>query len=714
MSSRTLDYMGYSKKISTLANICSNLPSGLFNNYLNMEAIFSDCTRNFVSPCEPTSKEPVTIKIRVAKNNVDEVYLCCNQEISSVKDGKIPLTKSTSEGIFEYFEVTVASIPSKISYYFIIVKNGNSYFYNHRGLYDTIDENYNFTIIPDFKTPDWAKGALMYQLYVDRFYNGDKTNDVRNNEYAYLGAASKFISDWSKDLENLDICNFYGGDLQGVIDKMSYLKDLGIDVIYFNPIFVSPSNHKYDIQDYDYVDPHYGVIVEDGGEPLYFEHFHNKYATMYIQRTTNKANLEASNNLFCKLVSIAHSNGIKVILDGVFNHCGAYNKWLDRENFYADKDYPVGAYKSEDSIYNNYFKWNGNKWPDNGEYDSWWNHNNQPKLNYEESKELYEYMLGVAKKWISPPFNADGWRLDVAADLGFSKEFNHTFWRDFRKAVKEAKPDALILAEHYGDPKDWLQGDQWDSIMNYDAFMEPITWFLTGMQKHSEEYRHEMLCNGLAFENSMRYFMSRFSAPSLLVSMNELSNHDHSRFLTRTNKTAGRLHTSGAKSAGKNINKSIMYEAVMFQMTWVGAPTIYYGDEAGLLGWADPDNRRPYPWGREDVNLLNFHKSIIKIRKNYDTFKTGSVNYIKVDYGILCYTRFDEKNRFIIVLNNNEFDKELELPVWKANVSVNGILKELIKTENESFSIAEKTHKVENGILNLEMKPFSSILLMEV
>ena len=174
----------------------------------------------------------------------------------------------------------------------------------------------------------------MYQIYVDRFYNGDKSNDVVDNEYAYLGVTAKAVKNWCAPLEQLDVCNFYGGDLKGVMDKMAYLKDLGVEVIYFNPVFVSPSNHKYDIQDYDSIDPHYGVIINDGGKPLENGKKDNAEATMYMIRTTDKENLEASNKLMADLISLAHKNGIKVILDGVFNHCGAFNKWLDREGFY--------------------------------------------------------------------------------------------------------------------------------------------------------------------------------------------------------------------------------------------------------------------------------------------------------------------------------------------------------------------------------------------
>ncbi len=363
------------------------------------------------------------------------------------------------------------------------------------------------------------------------------------------------VDDWDKYPASMGVREFYGGDLQGVLDKMDYLEKLGIQVIYFNPLFVSPSNHKYDIQDYDNIDPHFGKIVDDEGEVLSPGETSNKQAGKYISRVTKKVNLDASNELFAKVVAEAHKRGIRVIIDGVFNHCGSFNKWLDREGIYQGReDYADGAYISKESPYHSFFSFfeeDAEKWPGNGSYDGWWGFDTLPKLNYEGSGELEEYILNIGRKWVSAPYNADGWRLDVAADLGHSQEYNHEFWRKFRKAVKTANPEAIILAEHYGDPASWLQGDQWDTVMNYDAFMEPITWFLTGMEKHSDEKNDSLLGNATWFFDTMRHNMAKFHPQSLMVAMNELSNHDHSRFLTRTNGRVGRTSSLGPEAANQ-------------------------------------------------------------------------------------------------------------------------------------------------------------------
>jgi alpha-glucosidase len=496
------------------------------------------------------------------------------------------------------------------------------------------------------------------------------------------------------------------------MEKMGYLKGLGVEAIYLNPVFVSPSSHKYDVQDYDHVDPHFGVLVKDGGSALTFDKFNNRYATKYMSRTADTANLEAGNALLAELIALAHQNGIRVILDGVFNHCGSFNKWLDRAGFYHAMGYPPGAYRLEESPYHDYFTWYDDDWPNNDCYDGWWGNENLPKLNYEDAPELYDYILDVAKKWVSPPYNADGWRLDVAADLGHSEGFNHEFWRDFREAVKGANPDALIIAEHYGDASPWTSGGEWDTVMNYGAFMEPLTWFLTGMSKHSEDSNPALRGDAMAFENAMRYHMALLNHHSLSTAMNQLSNHDHSRFLTRTNGTAGRLHTKGARAAEQGVDKGIMMAAVVFQMTWQGAPTLYYGDEAGLAGWTDPDCRRPYPWGREDASLMELHRMAIKLRREHTALRTGSAEFLYNDRGFISFGRWNDTERFAVALNNNAEARELSLPVWKTGC-FEGAMECVLRTDGGRAYAEKKPYEIKNGTVKLTVPGYGSAVLRE-
>ncbi len=672
---------------------------------LNFDAVFSDESETFVSPNEPRSGDDVTIKIRVLKNNIDAVFLVS-------KGVSYKMNLSSSDKLFSYYTFVKKNIKETFSYHFLIKKGNDNFYFSKYGVASFIDPHYNFNIIPDFITPNWAKSAVMYQIYVDRFYNGDTSNDVKTFEYTYLGRPV-FAKNWNDDITVNDVWTFYGGDLQGVIDKVSYLEDLGVECIYFNPLFVSPSNHKYDISDYDYVDPHIGVIVEDNDDTLEFEKMNNKYAEMYKTRTTSKKNLEASNQLLIDLINIFHERNIKVILDGVFNHCGSFNKWLDTEGFYVDNPlYEKGAYHDEKSKYHDYFHWLSDEW-DPDEYDGWWGYKNHPKLNFEGSKELEDYIMEVGRKWVSPPFNADGWRLDVAADLGLSEEYNHKFWQKFRNAVKTANPESIIIAEHYGSPKPWLDGTQWDTIMNYDAFMEPITWFLTGMEKHSEEHKPEYFANTFELVTRMRYNMAFFSAQSLYTSMNQLSNHDHSRFLTRTNGYAGRLHIDGKEKADQNIKMYIMYQAIVMQMTWVGSPTLYYGDEVGVTGFTDPDNRRTFPWGHENYELLDFYKLAIRIHKRYDALRYGSIKLIYSEYGILVYSRFTENQKIIVIINNNNESRKLLIPVWNINSYDDKQYKLILESKVDCYIKFYRYFNVKNGHLNITIDKNSSMILVE-
>jgi len=673
---------------------------------LKKKALYSDTTENYVTPMQPTAYDLVTIRFRTGKNNVDRVVLV-------EQNGIHEMDKLYGDAQFDYFGVEIQLDNIPLSYYFEVHSGKMKAYFDTRGIMKTPERRYDFRIIPGFKTPDWAKGAVMYQIYVDRFFNGDKENDVLSREYHYIGDYTTRVEDWYKYPAQMGVREFYGGDLQGVLDKLDYLRELGVEVIYFNPLFVSPSNHKYDIQDYDNIDPHIGKIVEESGEVLGEGQWENRFASKYINRVTNKKNLDASNELFAKLVEEAHKRGIRVILDGVFNHCGSFNKWLDRERIYENAEgYDRGAYVDKESPYHDYFRFfDENKWPYNGTYDGWWGHDTLPKLNYEGSRALYDYILHIGKKWVSPPYNADGWRLDVAADLGHSPEFNHKFWQDFRRAVKEANPEAIILAEHYGDAGSWLAGKEWDSVMNYDAFMEPVTWFLTGMQKHSDDFRQDQLNNASSFWGAMMHHSSAYTMPSMLVAMNQLSNHDHSRFLTRTNHRVGRVNSVGAEAANQGVNKAVFREAVAIQMTWPGAPTIYYGDEAGVCGWTDPDNRRTYPWGREDKELIEFHKKMIAIRKNCPELKTGSIKSLGEDQGYIAYGRFSKAGQTAVFVNNNDYEISKEVSVWTLGIMKETVLVRQMLTHRDGFEDAPTEYKVECGKVKVTLPPFSVLVL---
>jgi alpha-glucosidase len=675
---------------------------------LNKNALFTDETDSFRFPMEPEIGDEVVLLFRTGANNADFVNY-----IEAGSSSECAMIKTDSDDLFDYYEYRLKAGDCPIQYCFLVRKGDEICYYSRLGPIGQYPDTGWFTIVPGFSTPDWAKGAVMYQIFVDRFYNGDHSNDVAGDEYLYIGQRVMAVNEWEKYPDKFDVGCFYGGDLQGVWDKLDYLENLGVEVIYLNPIFVSPSNHKYDCQDYDYIDPHYGVIVKDGGEVLAAEASDNRNATKYMIRTTDQENLKASNEFFARFVGEVHKRSMKVILDGVFNHCGSFHKWLDGERIYElSRNYEPGAFESESSPYQSFFKFSDSEWPYNDSYDGWWGHPTLPKLNYEGSETLCRHILDIAAKWVSEPYNADGWRLDVAADLGHSSQFNHKFWKEFRKTVKAANPNAVVLAEHYGDPSAWLQGDEWDTVMNYDAFMEPVSWFLTGMEKHSDEKNLKLFGDGETFFHSMNYHMSRMMTGSLLTAMNQLSNHDHSRFLTRTNRKTGRTSTEGPESASEGISYGILREGVMIQMTWPGAPAIYYGDEAGVCGWTDPDNRRTYPWGNENLELIEFHRYMTELHRSLPALRLGSLKSLLAGDHLIAYGRFLNNSICAVAVSNHTKEQDIKIPVWQLGMKDGETMSRVMLTYESGYNVGKISFAVEDGSVRVLMPPLSSVLLV--
>ena len=669
---------------------------------MNIEGIFSDETNEYVSIQSLKNRQNIRIQIRIFKDDKPDIILVNHQDNSEVVMSKLHSS--------EYFDFYYADLEDRdyLKYYFKIIDGEKTLFFTRFGVTDYLKEDALFEYNKGFTLPDWAKGALMYQIFIDRFNRGDETNDVVDDEYIYIGLPVKHKENWNEYPSNFDVGYFYGGDLSGVLQKLDYLRDFGVEVIYFNPLFVSPSNHKYDTQDYDYIDPHIGVIVEDADGVLGEDDTDNKNATKYVKRVTCKKNLEASNELFIRLVEEAHKRNIKVIIDGVFNHCGSFNKWMDKEGIYkrAEDKYPIGAYWSKESEFRPYFNFIGN------EYDGWWGHDTLPKLYYENSKKLIDEVLGIAKKWVSPPFNVDGWRLDVAADLGYSHEFNHRFWAMFRSAVKSANKNAVILAEHYGDPSFWLDGKCWDGVMNYDGFMEPVSWFLTGIDKHSDRADMNLKGNSDAFFLMLNNALGKMPYDCALVSMIQLSNHDHSRFLTRTNGIVGRINTHKSEDAGSGVKLEVMRQAIMMQVTLPGAPTVYYGDEVGVCGFTDPDSRRTYPWGHENLELLEYHRYMNRWHKVRKELKSGSLIKLISNAGAVCYARVLKDNVSVIVINTGEYAKKIDIPLYLTGMRDNAIISRVIYTNGTGYNVGRVTYENDNGYLNMEIEPHSGYLLV--
>jgi alpha-glucosidase len=654
--------------------------------HMEQRTLFCDQTENYLSPCEPEAGETAVFGFRTGRYQASKVQLC--------SDGKkTDLKWDHYKNNFDYYNIAV-DIPDRIfKYYFEIHAENEVCYYGKRGVVFREEEITPFEIIPGFHIPAWLRGAVMYQIFTDRFYSAEESNNVKDGEYEYYDRPVHMSGSWNELPSTFDVGNFHGGDIQGIIAKLDYLKELGIEVLYLNPVFLSPSNHKYDIQDYDHVDPHIAVMADPK------------------KGRTAPENLEASDRLLIKLIDEAHARGMKVILDGVFNHCSHFNKWIDAEGEYRDKDgKPTGAYANPESRYHDYFVFEDEECL---EYECWWNNINLPKLNYEGSKELFDDIMRVSEKWVSAPYNADGWRLDVASDLGHSPEFNHMFWREFRKHVKKANPDAVIIAEHYDDAAPWLDGSQWDTVMNYRAFMDPVSWFFTGMEKHSDYFRDDLIGNSEAFEAAMTLCGAEFTGQSVYCAMNQLDNHDHSRFITRTNHKVMRLNGDNHAMAHEDTDLNVYRMAVVMQMTWPGAPCLYYGDETALPGFTDPDNRRAFPWGSENKEILDFYKRMISIRKEHDFLRGASYRVIYAKGGVLAYTRFTEEEQLIAVFSMEEHPLEADMPIWmtgRAGYLDEDHISRIFYCCGTDLSFESRKYKVERGILRLFIPPKSAML----
>ena len=671
---------------------------------IHRDALFSIGKGFYREPEESSSFSEVTLRFRTLKEDVDAVKLFVME-----KEETILMCLSSSDSYFDYFEAKVRLEDCPLHYYFQIVKGEEILHYNRLGVTEELHKEYAFSIFPDFFIPSWVKGAVMYQIFVDRFYNADGTNNVEDREYIYLGRPVQAVRDWKAKVEPFDVHRFYGGDLKGVWKKLDYLEFLGVEVLYFNPLFVSPSNHKYDTQDYDHIDPHLGCIVRDDGAVLSEKETDNRKSEKYSVRSTDRENLEASDRLFQDFVAACHERGMRVIIDGVFNHCGSFHRYMNASFFYKTGEegpYPYGAYEKAESPYRSYFKFlkqDKDAWPNNDSYEKWWGNDTLPKLNYEEAPRLKEEILNVARKWVSPPYSCDGWRLDVAADLGHSEDFNHAFWKAFRAAVKEANPEAVILAEHYGNPSAWLQGAEWDSIMNYDAFMEPVSWFLTGMEKHSDRAMPEKFGDGKLFFDAMRYNMVHLPENALDACMNQLSNHDHSRFLTRTNRRVGRIEED-KDEAGLGVDFALFRLGAMLLFTWPGAPTLFYGDEVGVYGWTEPDCRRPFPWGEEDMELLDYHRYLVLYHKTHPSLRNGALMLLDAGRDYVIYARGAEKEVALIVLYTGEEECTLSIPVWRASVTDHKEIRRVLRTDQNGYNAGQTKRFASKGILDCHLK----------
>lgn len=412
-------------------------------------------------------------------------------------------------------------------------------------------------------TPEWVKHAVFYQIFPDRFANGEPARSPEN------------VEPWGTPPT---IHNFMGGDLQGVIDHLDYLQQLGITAIYFNPIFQATSSHKYNTTDYFAIDPHFGDLAR-----------------------------------FRELLDACHARGIRVILDGVFNHCG--------RGFYPFHDV------MENGPYSPYARWfyidNFPIFPYDesrpANYRAWWGIRSLPQFNIWHPP-VREYLLSVGRYWIEQ--GIDGWRLDVPNEVG-----DHEFWREFRRQIKAINPEAYICGEIWQDGSPWLDGTQFDAVMNYVLRDTCVEFFA----------KESIRAGG--FAHRIDALLRHYKPEVTTVQFNLLGSHDTPRFLTLAGGDVARLKL-----------------AWLFLATYPGAPCMYYGDEIGMMGEGDPHCRACFPWSEDQWNtdLHSFVTQVIAMRHAHPMLRTGEYRTLHADEhtNVYAFARLNDDNAAIVVLNN--------------------------------------------------------------
>lgn len=622
-----------------------------------LNSIYTDGSCYFVSNPNPKKGETIRIKIRVLENKIIENILFRTR--LNGEEVIIPMIKENKQNndYVEYYYVDIKTYEDILQYQFYICAD-KLYFYNQRGIFEYLpNETYDFKIITDYLQPSWVKEGVFYQIFPERFCNGNKDNDVKDNEYYFDNHPAKKIKNWNEPPKryNEAFClDFYGGDLNGITKKIPYLKELGITALYINPIFYAATIHKYDCLDYFTVDPHFG-----GDEAL------------------------------AELTKVAHENNIKVIIDVSINHTGTANKWFNKEGIFFDKS--IGAYNNIDAKERKYYYFND----ETNEYRSWLGVETLPSLNYtseELKKVIYKDDYSLVKKWLKAPYNIDGWRFDVAHTTMRNDliQPHHEIWPEIRKAIKETNPNAYILAEDWWDSDKFLQGNEWDSPMNYFGFARPVRDFLGdgdfNIQRHKELKAYTSKGNAYILANRILEHFSKLSFQIQENQFNLLDSHD-----------VARLHN----------NKDVPYDhykgAIITMFSMIGSPNVYYGDEVEIDGFTDEMEgcRYPFPWDKDYKNTKHFplYQKLCQLKTTEKALKYGGLKILSHEKSTLVFARTTLDETIITVFNLTNEDQEIIINPKMFNITPKEINKDLLgtklntKLDNDKLLVSIESNK---------------------
>lgn len=592
------------------------------NEYLKapwLESVYSDGSRFFVSNPLPAKGEKVTVSIRMAEDApVRAVFLRAKKNGVEEKIRMNPAGRS--DGMVR-FEADIHVFENELRYQFYIVSEDCIYYYTEGGITTYIqDESRDFRLLTDYLQPSWVKNAVFYQIFPERFCNGNPDNDVRDGEYVFDGSPAKRITDWNavpEEYEKARCLDFYGGDLEGVSQKIPYLKKLGVTALYLNPIFYAATVHKYDCLDYFQVDPHFG-----------------------------------GDKAFADLMEKAHAFGIRVILDVSINHTGIANRWFNRDGTFFSKN--EGAYNNPGAPERSYYFFN-----EDNTYKAWAGVQTLPTLNYTSPAlrdRLYLAPDSLVKKWLLPPFCADGWRFDVADTMARNDwiQLHHQVWPEIRRSIKDVNPQAYILAEDWTDCSEYLDGDEWDSQMNYFGSARPIRQFCGEPDLFNG--RTEELCSSsykmTARDLSCRIMENLSKLPFAVrqVQFNLLDSHD-----------TPRLHNN------PDVSPEMYRGAVILLFTLPGCCNVYYGDEAGIAGRLGSNEgcRYPMPWnsGFEDSAVWKLYSTLAGIKTSSEAFSDGGFKVVWDSGYVFAFARFTPSELWFSVCSADPEPREINLPL---------------------------------------------------
>lgn len=659
-----------------------------------------------------TAGTPVVLRFRSASNDLTAARVRVWDDRNNVQLS-YTMTKVATESPYDYWEVTLPSTLPTIFWYRFIAQDGTAVAYYEDDAarlggagqaYGTSqDRSWQLTVYdPAFTTPDWVKNAVVYQIFPDRFRDGTPGNNPSDGTFFYDepgGTVTRSLTtSWNTpicDPRSAGSCagtysrNFYGGDLQGIIDKLDYLKALGVTAIYLNPVFKSPSNHKYDTSDYGEIDPGFGDLAT-----------------------------------FQALATEAHNRGMHLILDGVFNHSSSDSSYFDRYSRYAT----TGACESIASPFRAWYFFSGTG-PCAGQgYTSWFGYDSLPKLNSSSSAVRDLIFAGgspspssaIARYWLAQ--GADGWRLDVGGDVdpGLTNDPANDYWEDFRTAVRAEKPGAYITGEEWGNASPWVLGNEWDAVMNYQLSSALLS-FWRDTTFTDNDHNAGTSAGPLApltpsqLDERLRNLEERYPAESLQAMMNLLGSHDTNRALYLLDENAGVGNPTLYQNANYDWSGAIqrLKGVALLQMTLPGAPTIYYGDEVGLAGppasssgqWEDdPYNRQPYPWldqsgtpfythlqlqASQDA-IADYYKLLTGARNGHAALRTGDLRTLKIDDAnkVYAYGRklADDSDAAVILVNRTTSAQDITVDL--GGYLPNGAVFEDVLNGNASYTVS--------------------------